>query len=516
MKWQWCLWRGRLRDNTLPFLSDSQETFLTRVGDEAVTERIIRIVTGSRGARLTRTADRLVFRSTYLWPLFPRYWRRKYVHIKNVSQYQAQFHSEMEHAMERYKERLWAYGLRVASAGAFTLATTGLVSSGGDDTSTQTPRPKRETLEQTAPSLAQHSRHHSAALLHSIVSLAPSFDDSVALATFFVFFFVLVKRRRVFIIDNVMRFGQPHGHRRHNVSLMLGDLKCFGQTYPVVLLSTNEGITHVLEDKNVSTFRHYEFPPATDDELYLAIQKSCHQLAPKSFLTANTAQCFSVGDVHRMRSTIGMAHHTSSVRWWMQVYQLVGGDEAAMLRLCSGETAFSTAALQHIALNLDLQGDDVAGTFGLAYSPMVSVHSSLAGYFNAGVADEVCTLLGSFSCPRRLLLCTALLVAPKSRALALGDPVGCCDINVPVVDSFVVELNRILQKTAQGAHGEDVFEEDLTCHNALKYIRERIAVDLPQEMTRLNAPHNKTFGRLDLGSDPLRYFSGASVTKGAF
>lgn len=485
MRWQWHLWRGRLRDNTLPFFSDSQEKFLTHIGDEAVAERIIRIVTGFRGARLTRTADRLVFRSTYLWPLFPRYWRRKYVHIKNVSQYQARFHSEMEHAMERYKERLWAYGLRVASAGAFTLATTGLVSSSGTtDEQAAQPQKQRESPPSPHQQRQPQPRHHSTALFlqHAIVSLAPSFDDSVALATFFVFFFVLVKRRRVFIIDDVMRFGQPHGHRRHNVALMLGDLKCFAQTYPVVLLSTNEGITHILEDRNVSTFHRVELPAATDEELCLAIQKSCARLAPRPFYCAanhhhQPLQCFTTADVHLMRSQVGMAHHTSSVRWWMHLYQLVNADEAILLRLCSGSSSFDTATLQQIALNLDLQCDDVAGTFGFAYSPLVDVRTSLSGYFDDRVGDAVCAFIGSSECPRRLLLCTALLVAQKSNFLALGDTNGLGDRVPQELDppTFAFELNRILQKSTQGAHGEDVFEEDLTCRATLKHIRESIA-----------------------------------------
>lgn len=481
----------------LPFFSDSQERYLTHIGDEAVAERLLSVVTSPRGCGKTKAAERMAFRSTFLWPMFPRYWRRKYIHVKNISSYQSHFSSEMAHAMERYKERLWAYGLRVASAGAITLATSELMTTGSSNSSSFSSNATNEsspsgrsgdTSPGTSSSDAVGARP--SLIRRALLAMIPSFDDSVALATFFVFFFVLVKRRRVFILDDVLRFGQPDAHKRHNVNLMLGDIKSYGLAYPVILLSSNEGIVHVFEDKNWTTYRHDELPPSTDMELLLALQKTIPSVSPAPY-HGLYQRAMSIGkppspatieltlrDVSSMRAQFGAHHHTSSARWWAQVYRMTGENAATLQALCRGAVALPTSALQHIALNLDLQCDDVARCYAYAYSPSVGIRPYLEGYFPPEVGAELCAILGVREYPRRLILCAALLVAQHRGFPANGDInlstaeiVSVAYHSCYTLQAFAREVWTCIRSHDLGPHGEHVFEEDRHCRETLSPLR---------------------------------------------
>jgi hypothetical protein len=73
------------------------------------------------------------------------------------------------------------------------------------------------------------------------------------------------------------------------------------------------------------------------------------------------------------------------------------------------DSPFSRADLHKLAAELDLDCENIASHYALAYSPDVDVREALKGYFCAADIDRVVRLYGEKG-PRRLVLTVALLI----------------------------------------------------------------------------------------------------------
>lgn len=299
----------------------------------------------------------------------------------------------------------------------------------------------------------------------------PSPDDSIGIATFFVFFFALVRRRKVFIIDDVLRYRMPHGHRKANLEAMLDDIKALGRSSPVILLSSNEGIAHLFSDRNTTTFAFSRMPPAHPEELLLALQKYNYQE-----FSSLTMDAF-----HGVIQQYGMIHHACSARWWICLHQHFCGRRQTPdvlsvppSRRGAGSPEFVDDFMRHlnlhrdamisVAVDLDLQCEEAGRPFALAYSESTNVAESLRGYFSTIQIRNICNKLApmyntadadTLALPRRLILAAALLVTVS--------PANTDDAR------FLWQLEEAIRERVDK---DDVFLEDFECKRYLHPLRQ--------------------------------------------
>jgi hypothetical protein len=212
----------------------------------------------------------------------------------------------------------------------------------------------------------------------------PGFSEVIVTVFLAVSFKLL--RRRVIIVDDLLKFQLRN--KKLSVFYVLEQLKQLSLNINIVVLSSNEGISQLFSDKNPTTFHEEIFPTAKPEEFIGALSR-CLPDPPSTCAFRESFNRFGA-----------LEHHFMSVRWWQLLSEDGYGFRPA--------EPMSRKTMRRIALLLDLQCEEVARSYALAYSQPADV-AALSGYFTPTEIEQVAQRYGSKG-PRRLLLTAALLV----------------------------------------------------------------------------------------------------------
>ncbi len=350
-----------------PFFNTKQEQYIKWVISRSFATRQVVVVTQFRGARKSYSAQRLYLRRVFALGLRGLFWKVRYIETLDKLISAGIIPSKNSTAPSHILSHVNTF---VTSFIALVCAR--LVSALW-----------RGDWRRDAPSSWWDSI--------SFVFEPPSKED--------VFVVLLVcaisyRRRNVFIVDGICKMAfksDKYLTKCDKITDVMGTLKSFaGDGVGVVILSSNEGIDRFFSDRNSTTYLKDELPRATAEELHFALNDMRLEV--------------SIEKMQEVQQYIGMEHHVYSARWWRLVHNEF-----------TSEYKLPRSTLHKVALDLDLEAQRVGFWFALAYSPVVDVAQSLAGYLSTAEIEAVVVELGA-TAPRRVVLTAALLITGRAEA----------------------------------------------------------------------------------------------------
>jgi len=244
----------------LPFWPSSQEKYLK----DAFTPSKLTVVTGPRGCRMTQTALRLVYRRPFLYNF-------KYI---NSDHWQALARKHEGEPLTAIREKTFREGLNDLM---FSFASTTLVACLSGIVMWQS-KGKAEHDETQAEGQRTNTSNESLFqnVLHRVHANLPSQEAALCGILYFMAVFVFRLRRQTrFIFDDV-RVGTQmvNTNKVESARLGLEWLRAFGEKYPTILISSNEGLPECFQDRATLKYDVIDMMLATPFELVSAMYRA--------------------------------------------------------------------------------------------------------------------------------------------------------------------------------------------------------------------------------------------------